>query len=171
VPQIGKRILNPMMAIPSTPGYFATEDGRIYSSKTNKYIKLLPMKSGYLKFHAYYGKRGSMKNIYVHRAVCEAYHGIAPFGYEACHDDNNKLNNNESNLYWGTSKQNHKDKIKHGTDPKGERNPFAKLSNTDVIQIRKLCERGFTHSTIANMFGVYRTTIGRILGGKNWGHI
>jgi hypothetical protein len=58
--------------------------------------------------HEYMGlsnkKFGTMK---VHRLVCEAFHGPAPFERAVVlHLDENALNNRPENLQWGTQKEN-----------------------------------------------------------------
>ncbi len=46
-------------------------------------------------------------NIKVHQAVCEAFHGLKPFGAAVViHKDENGLNNAADNLKWGTQKEN-----------------------------------------------------------------
>lgn len=58
--------------------------------------------------HVYYGVYArKFGNIKVHRAVCEAFHGLPPFDNAVViHLDENALNNNPSNLKWGTQKEN-----------------------------------------------------------------
>jgi len=53
----------------------------------------------------FYSKKfGNMK---VHRLVCEAFHGPAPFERAVViHIDENALNNRPENLRWGTQKEN-----------------------------------------------------------------
>ena len=58
--------------------------------------------------HVYFNwlvrKIGNMK---VHRLVCEAFHGPAPFPKAVViHLDENALNNRPENLKWGTQKEN-----------------------------------------------------------------
>lgn len=49
-------------------------------------------------------KFGNMK---IHRLVCEAFHGPAPFERAVViHIDENALNNRSENLRWGTQKEN-----------------------------------------------------------------
>jgi len=46
-------------------------------------------------------------NMKVHRLVCEAFHGPPPFDRAVViHLDENALNNDPSNLRWGTQKEN-----------------------------------------------------------------
>lgn len=50
--------------------------------------------------------------------------------------DGDKMNNHISNLVWGTNAENSEDMARHGT-LKGERNPASKLTEPDVIRLRK----------------------------------
>ncbi len=70
---------------------------KVAMSKTTFYYKL-PVK----------GTNGhKAKNYNVHRLVCEAFHGPAPFpGAIVMHLDEDGLNNRADNLAWGTQKQN-----------------------------------------------------------------
>jgi len=46
-------------------------------------------------------------NVKIHRAVCEAFHGPAPFdGAVVMHLDEDAHNNKPDNLRWGTQKEN-----------------------------------------------------------------
>jgi hypothetical protein len=46
-------------------------------------------------------------NIKIHQAVCEAFNGPKPFeGAVVIHRDENALNNQPTNLKWGTQKEN-----------------------------------------------------------------
>lgn len=52
----------------------------------------------------------------VHRLVLKAFVGPAPqAGMEGCHRDGDPMNNDISNLYWGTRKENVQDMARHGT--------------------------------------------------------
>jgi len=54
------------------------------------------------------------KLAYIHRLVCEAWHGPRPEGMECRHLDGNPFNNTPDNLRWGTSKENAQDTLRHG---------------------------------------------------------
>lgn len=64
--------------------------------------------SGYLKLYLY--KNGMRKNKYVHRLVAEAFISNQNNYLEINHKDENKTNNNVSNLEWCTREHN----INHG---------------------------------------------------------
>ena len=69
--------------------------------------------NGYLYltlFHDQLKDRG--RSFYLHRLVCEAFHGPPPDGMEVLHRDGNKLNCREDNLRWGTRLENMADSIR-----------------------------------------------------------
>lgn len=104
----------------------------------------------------------------VHSLVLNAFVGPKPDNCEACHNDGNRANASLSNLRWGTRSENQRDKYLHNTSFHGERGPHAKLKNEDVACIRHLLKRKITHKTIADLFGVSKTTITEISLGKTW---
>lgn len=103
--------------------------------------------------------------------VLEAFVGPCPDGMQACHfPDRDTTNNRLSNLRWDTPKRNQADRILHGTDNRGERSSSAKLTESQVIEIRKL--RGLmSQSKIGAMFGVRQQAVHKILTGKRWSHL
>lgn len=79
---------------------------------------------------------------------------------QVCHKDGNRYNNNISNLYLGTAKDNAKDKIAHNTNG-------IKLDNNDVYQIRDYFgQKSF--SWIAKTFSVSESHIQKIYYGYRW---
>lgn len=54
---------------------------------------------------------------------------------------------------------------------KGQEHPFAKLTEDDVREIRKLSENGLSQRKIAAQFDVSRGTIEPILRGETWKHV
>lgn len=53
----------------------------------------------------------------------------------------------------------------------GSRNPSAKLTEADVVYIRKLHAIGMPLQIIAPMFGIHRSMVGYVVRGKNWSHV
>lgn len=110
------------------------------------------------------------KTILVSRLVLEAFVGPAPVGMEACHNDGDKTNNSLANLRWDTRKANHADKRQHGTHREGVEIHCAKLTDTDVRQIKTALQQT-SQTALARRFGVTQATISAIATGKTWKHV
>jgi hypothetical protein len=81
--------------------YYITEEGEIYSGKTNKFLKQ-QFRSGYKRI-SLCSCDGTRKSFSVHRLVALAFHYFT--GCEALtvnHKDENTANNHISNLEWLT---------------------------------------------------------------------
>jgi len=112
-------------------------------------------------------KDNKQKIFRPHTLVLTAFVGPRPEGMECCHNDGNPWNNCIENLRWDTSKNNHADKVKHGTTNRGERCGTAKLTQAQVDLIRKDTR---LQRIIAAEYGVRDNTISRIKSGKRWAH-
>lgn len=88
--------------------YFSvTEDGRIFSHRTNKFLKLHINRRGYCTFSTKINGRDSKAICFkVHRVVAEAYLLNPENKSEVNHIDGNKLNNNVINLEWVSRSEN-----------------------------------------------------------------
>ena len=107
----------------------------------------------------------------VHRLVLEAFVCPCPSGLECCHDDGNSKNNHLSNLRWGTKKNNESDKIQHGTIPLGANVHNAKITEEEVIEIRRLFALGHPRSVIALNFQISSGHVWLIVHRKRWKHL
>lgn len=148
------------------PHFLVSDQGQVWSLKSNRLLKLSKSGDGYLTFGD--GARGTRK--YVHHTVCEIFHGPRPSpAHQACHRDGDKTRNTYDNLVWGTPAENAADKIRHGTDPAGERNGMAKLNKAKVAAMRARREQtAHSFATIAREFGVSTMTAHRAITGKAW---
>lgn len=95
-----------MKEIIGFPGYFITEDGRVWSDKSNRFIKLFENKKGYLQVQLYYN--GHRNHPYVHRLVAKAFvENPNPENYnQVNHINGIKHDNNFTNLEWCNGKIN-----------------------------------------------------------------
>jgi hypothetical protein len=105
---------------------------------------------------------------YVHRLVCETWHGPGPEGHEVLHRDGDKTNNTPENLRWGTRYENIADNGLHGIKPIGEGHGMAKLTNEKVLAIRADSR---VAREIAVDYGISREMVGAIKRRHNWRHI
>lgn len=93
---------------------------RIYSTKALR--GTWERQGGIGRYHLEY--RG--RTLKIARLVCEAWHGPPPPGKPYClHRDENARNNRQSNLYWGTQKENLNAPgfLTYCRDRKGDRSP------------------------------------------------
>jgi hypothetical protein len=130
-------------------------------------MKLSTDKCGYLRA-TLTDEHGAHKCVYVHRLVCEAFHGPQPDGCEVAHGDNDRANAAASNLRWATRYENVWDKDRHGTMLRGESNPFSKLTEENVEAIR--ADRR-TAKVIGNQYGISASWVGAIKSRKAWAHV
>lgn len=114
--------------------------------------------------------------IYVHRIIAAAFLGpaISASGdvLVVRHKDDNPLNNQLSNLQFGTHKDNSEDAKKNGKIYAGMENHNAKLSDDIVKEIRLMRHQQKTKiKRLAEIYGVCGQTISRVLAGEAWAHI
>lgn len=84
--------------------YLIDKSGRIYSLKTNKFLKWSFDKDGYPRVDLYVN--GKQKHFKVHKLVWITWNGELNEGFQLNHKDDNKLNPSLENLYVGTQKEN-----------------------------------------------------------------
>ena len=177
--------------IPGWPGYVAGDDGSIWScwipggnvlgwrntgnrqrrlkEKHVRSSKRNPDAPTYRLVRLQGG--GRSRHVAVHRLVLETFVGQCPPGQQCRHADGNASNNRRSNLSWGTCLENHADKVRHGTSDKGEQNGRAKLTDSQVIEIRALRASGAKERDLMKRFGVGRSVLQRVYHRKSWKHI
>jgi transposase len=144
-----------------------SKSGSLYK-RLMKSVNLIPGLSGAGYLMVVLCKPGEKnKPSEIHRIVAKVFVSGYVKGLQVCHKDGNKFNNKSDNLRWDTCKANHADKVLHGTDGKGSRNPTSKLSETDVRQIRASTE---SSTELAKIYGVSIGTVSVIRSGKTWQH-
>ena len=84
--------------------YTVSEDGRIYSHISNKFLKPNVTKCGYATVQLFKNKTG--KRLLIHRLVAQAFIPNPENKEQVNHKDENKLNNQISNLEWNSRKEN-----------------------------------------------------------------
>jgi hypothetical protein len=104
----------------------------------------------------------------VHVLVLESFVGPRPDGMQACHNDGNPANPRLSNLRWDTPKANQADRVKHGTDLRGEDIRNSKITEQDVLDIRSgKIDRRDARDRLGISFSNYH----RIIERSMWAHL
>ena len=102
---------------------------------------------------------------YVHRLSLEFDGRPVPNRWHACHVCDNPPCVNPKHLFPGTPKDNMLDKVSKGRHTFGENHPNSKLSDTEVIEIRKLASEGMFQSDIARKFGIHDSYVSELVAG------
>lgn len=165
--------------IPGYPWYQASNIGRVrrcrppYRRLPTRY-RILDLyenvRSGYPQVRISSGKR-NLKMRYVHQLVLEAFVGPRPEGLQARHLNDIKTDNRIENLCWGTKKENVEDAILNGRTRHGERVPSSKLTESQVVQVRRLVSSGLGQKEVGALFGIRQSSVSRICTGKRWRHV
>lgn len=156
--------------------YEVSSHGRVrrssnyYERRARGKTQFVPIKPRILKPHPTVGypsivlcRYGVCLTTYIHRLVCEAFHGPSN-GRDVAHWDGGRTNNHASNLRWATREENMADKVRHGTQPRGDDLWFTKVTNEAVDAMRNDVLK--THHEWASELGVSVSLIGLIKSGK-----
>lgn len=163
---------NPVLyPVPGYSGFFATKDGRAFSSKGKslRELKPRPNTGGYLRFTFHH--EGRSVGMTMHKLILITFVGPRPEGAIIRHLDGNKYNNCLENLAYGTTRENFDDMFKHGATLKGEKHHTVKLKEFQVLEILSLLKEGRSFKEIALRYGVARGNISHIKRGMTWKHI
>lgn len=133
---------------------------------------------GYVRYSHLLDVDGAERVFSAHRLVAETFIGDAPSSiHEVAHNNGSRLANHYTNLRWATRKENDDDTRVHGTTRSGVKNGRAKLSESDVTEIRlsyrkiKARELPFKVSDLAAVYGIHHATLINIATGKSWSHL
>lgn len=98
--------------IPSRPGYFAGDDGSVWSLLNGKIVKRKPYLAGKTGRRAYICFAPN-DGVSLPLLILEAFIGPRPDGMQCCHDNGHSLDNRLCNLRWDTPESNTLDRFRH----------------------------------------------------------
>ena len=152
------------------PGYLIYNTGKIFSLKTNRYLKQHYDSCGYRHVSLYKGTKNSRTTIKVHILVALAFiPNLNPLvRTEVNHLDCNKSNNKVSNLEWVSRKENVQHAVKNNRCIRAVLSP---LLEEQVKLIPNLIFYGFSIKLISRIYKVSMTTIREIITGKTWKYL
>lgn len=153
-----------MKQVPTFPGVTVNENGGVWLN--GKALTQSRHRDGHLFVR--FPVEGKRKCVYVHRLVCEAYHGPRPDKHECRHLDGDPGNNRPENLAWGTHKDNIRDRIGHGTSNPGSKAAASVLTEDMVCAARLRRASGEKIAAIARDLGVNRRTLRNAVSGVTW---
>jgi hypothetical protein len=149
---------------------------RIYNVKYQIEPKIKYLSTTWGKNQAYvkttFYRKGHAVNRDLHIVILETFIGPRPsIRHHASHLNGNMHDNRLDNLQWCTAKDNMSHKKIHGTQQVGENNPFAKLTENEVMAMRIMHFCGSRAVDISNTFGVDQGLVGLIIKRKRWKHL
>lgn len=101
-------------------------------------------------------------------AADDTYHGLC-----VCHRCDNRKCVSPGHLFLGSAGDNTRDAAAKGRmDPRpGERSNWARLTTSQVLEIRERVSAGETQRDLAARFGVHFATVSAIVRRKSWAHL
>ncbi|MFA5217179.1 HNH endonuclease signature motif containing protein [Sulfuricurvum sp.] len=164
--------------------YEVSSEGEIRRIKTGKIlsprISTVPKKGKkvYASVALYKWINGELKRhpLLIHTIVARAFIGKKPIGFQVNHKDGVKLNNYASNLEYVTQKENMRHArelglIKPHIGVMGSKSNLSKLTDKDVLKIRKERACGAKIAFLAEKYDVCFANTMLIVHRKTWRHI
>ncbi len=116
-----------------------------------------------------YIRRG--KPYGAHRFSFELHKGVIPEGMFVCHTCDTPACVNPEHLWVGTPAENSADMVRKNRKERGSAHYMAKLTEADVVKIRRFVAEGKTQTEVAQEFGVTSSLISAICRRKCWRHV
>ena len=116
-------------------------------------------------------KRIGPKIVRVHRLVYEMLHEPIPEGMMLRHNCDVRNCVRPSHMTPGTHEENMKDMVDRGRSPRGEASGLSKISDQDVVIIRKAWALGASQKDIACELGISQPAVSDIVNRKTWRHL
>lgn len=159
-----------MKAIKGFEGlYGITEDGRVWSFYTNKFIKHSYLNTGYPMVTLWDGKKSHGRTL--HRLVAEAYLPKVEGKPHVNHKDSDRTNPKLENLEWCTRSENMKHGLASGNfdgklGRKGKQNGNYRISSEVVVAIIKARREGVSLKELSIKYKVSLGYVWKLCAGQ-----
>lgn len=161
--------------VPGYEGYYQVSNTGLIRSRNKKpCFEVLKSLSGGRYLRIFLCKEGKTSQRSIHSLVMLAFVGERPVGMEINHKNGVRHDNRLGNLEYCTRQENmlHTHRVLGSPNrARGERIQQSKLTEGNVIEIRKLYTRGMTSNVLAEMFKVCVSNIRCIIRRDTWGHV
>lgn len=149
----------------------ATTKRGVVKNTKGKILNLTLKNNGYLS--VMFSLKDKRKRFHVHRLVAYAFIENIHSKPFVNHINGIKTDNSVINLEWCTHKENAQHALKHNLTKKGEESTSSKLTENQVIAIRRLYRLNpkFNKLKLSKKLGVQDTTIHKIIKNQRWKHI
>ena len=158
--------------IPSYEGHYQVSNlGNVKSIKYSRQRILKPATNIHGYFMVCLHVKNTQKLITIHSLVSMAFLNHKPNKTHEIvidHINNLKTDNRLENLRWDTRKNNHADKILHGTEQRGSKNGNAKVTE-EIALLAKYGKDSL--SNLASKFQLSKSTLSNIRYGQTWKHL
>ncbi len=155
--------------IPSQSGYFAGEDGSVWSMKSGTFKRMacfIRDESGHLGVNLTHN--GVYRLHSIHRLVASTWIGSPPPGTVVMHLDDDPTNNCVGNLSYGTPAENSAQMVSRRRSARGESHPNSKLNEDQVRKIREMVGCGEKQKDVAAQFGITTSNVCDIIKNRIW---
>ena len=153
--------------------YALTEDGRVYSYFSKRFLSTHLDKYGYEKVRLI--STDDKRHAYsIHRLMLENFNPRDDMNFlQVNHIDGNKLNNHINNLEWVTCSENVKHAFNIGLKTqRGEHNNLSKLTEEQVLEIIDLLlSKKYSGAEIDRMYGLCKDYANSIRRHERWAYL
>ena len=163
--------------IPDFEGWYEISDyGQVRRIRKGPHTQIGRVNRLFLKRNGYLQaalcKDNQTSHLLVHRLVARMFIPNPHNKPTVNHKDGDKQNNYFENLEWATKSEQQQHAYDTGLrDQIGSNNAQAKLTEADVLELRRLRALGWKYSTLGEKFGIHARAAGLIGRRKRWTHI